>query len=116
MDIAGLHVSVSSTKVDPKCSPINCDPQTRKDHDEKNQRVEVVAATSMVKLDQVTGHGCALHEVRHIKCVASKTTESVCQSKGEERRGAICCIEDEEAAMDTLIGHVIFDPVMDTYK
>ena len=42
--------------------------------------------------------------------------EKVCRSKGDEKRGAIRYIEDEEAATDVLIAHMVFDPLTDTYK
>ena len=42
--------------------------------------------------------------------------EMVCQSKGAEKRGAMRCIGDEEAAMDALIAHIVFEPATGTYK
>ena len=42
--------------------------------------------------------------------------EMVCQLKGTEKQCALRCIEDEEAAMDALIAHRVFDPATETYK
>ena len=42
--------------------------------------------------------------------------EMVCQSKGTEKLCALRCIGDEEAAMDALIAHIVFDSSTGTYK
>ena len=49
-------------------------------------------------------------------CGKENPFERICQSKGEEKQGAMQCIEDEEAAIDALIAHIVFDPVTRTYK
>ena len=41
------------------------------------------------------------------ECGKQNHFERVCQSKCDERRGAIRCIEDEETDMDALIAHVV---------
>ena len=49
-------------------------------------------------------------------CGKQNHFEMVCQSKGAEKRRALRCIGDEEAAMDALIVHIVFDPATGTYK
>ena len=49
-------------------------------------------------------------------CGKQSHFERVCRSKGEEKQGAMRCSEDGEAAMDTLIVHIVFYPAILTYK
>ena len=49
-------------------------------------------------------------------CSKQNHFEGVCQSKGRVKQGAIWCSEDEEAVMDALIAHMIFDPATNAYK
>ena len=42
--------------------------------------------------------------------------KKVCRSKGENKRGAIWSFEDEEATIESLITHVLFNPITSTYK
>ena len=49
-------------------------------------------------------------------CGKQNHFERVWQLKGDEKRGAMRCIEDEEAAMDVLIAHIVFGPATGTYK
>ena len=39
-----------------------------------------------------------------------------CQSKGDDKQGIIWYFEDEEASIDSLVVHLVFDPATDTYK
>ena len=74
-DIAGLQMSAYRRQR--RIQNADRDPQTRKDHENKTPartRVEFAVATSMVELNQMTGHGCALRGVRHTKHVANKIT------------------------------------------
>ena len=49
-------------------------------------------------------------------CGKQNHFEMVCQSKGADKRGAMQCIGDDEAAMDALIAHIVFDPATGIYK
>ena len=49
-------------------------------------------------------------------CGKENHVEGVCQSKGRVRQGAVWSPEDEEAVMDALIAHMVFDPATNTYK
>ena len=49
-------------------------------------------------------------------CGKQNHLERVCQLKGNEKQGAIWCIEDGEASMDALIVHVVFNPITDTNR
>ena len=49
-------------------------------------------------------------------CGKENHVEGVCQSKGRVRQGAVWSPEDEEAVMDALIAHIVFDPATNTYK
>ena len=71
----------------------------------------------MVELDQATSHGCCHTWVQACKACGKKNHfERVCQSKGNEKWGAIQYIKNEEAAMDAHIAHVVSDPATDNYK
>ena len=43
-------------------------------HNSNLMCVEIVVATGMVELEQVTNCGCVPHEVKHAMCVVSRTT------------------------------------------
>ena len=49
-------------------------------------------------------------------CGKENHVEGVCQSKGRVKQGAVWSPEDEEAVMDALIAHMVFDPATNTYK
>ena len=49
-------------------------------------------------------------------CGKENHFEGVCQSKGRVKQGAIWSSEDEEAVIDALIAHLIFDLATNTYK
>ena len=49
-------------------------------------------------------------------CSKQNLFKGVCQSKGRVKQGAIWSSEDEEAVMDALIAHMIFDPATNTYR
>ena len=49
-------------------------------------------------------------------CGKENHIEGVCQSKGRVKQGAVWSPEDEEAVMDALIAHMVFDPATNTYK
>ena len=49
-------------------------------------------------------------------CSKQNHFEMVCQLKGAEKRGAMRYLGDEEAAMDALIAHIVFDSATGTYK
>ena len=49
-------------------------------------------------------------------CGKENHVEGVCQSKGRVRQGSVWSPEDEEAVMDALIAHMVFDPATNTYK
>ena len=74
--------------------------------------VEAVVVTDMVELDQVIGQMCPAWGQTCRACGKQNHFERVCQSKGEEKWGAMRCIKDEEAT----IVHIVFDPAMGTYK
>ena len=69
-------------------------------------RVEAAVVANMVELDQVIRHGCALHGT-------SKTTLRGSASRRAKRNKVLC---DEEAAMNALIAHIVFDSATGTYK
>ena len=69
----------------------------------------------MVRLGQVTNHECVLHGSNRA-CSKQNHFEGVCQSKGRIKQGAIWSSEDEEAVMDALIAHMIFDPATNAYR
>ena len=50
----------------------------------------------------------------NIQCLTRGTT--LCQSKDDDKQGAIRCFKDEKAAMNALIAHVVFEPATDTFK
>ena len=73
-----------------------------------------VVATNMVELKQLTDCGCVLHGVKHATHVASRTTsQKSANQKGNNKQGTRWCFKDEEATIDVLIVHVVFDPVID---
>ena len=61
----------------PKIQPAQTLPTTVEtwwEHNPNVMHAEVVVATGMVGLEEVTGHGCVLHGVKPAKLVANGTT------------------------------------------
>ena len=49
-------------------------------------------------------------------CGEQNNFEKVCQSKGDDKWGAIQSFKDKEATMNTLMAQLIFKPATDTYR
>ena len=104
-DIAGLQMSAYR--------------QQRRAQDTKGWRLKQDPSKMRVEveLDQVIGHRYTLHGARMCRaCGKQNNFKRVCQLKGKEKQGTMQCIEDEEATLNPLIAHIVFNPVTWTYK
>ena len=104
----------------PNHSLINCYPQTWKDHDgnatwqnacrvcssHQHGRAE---SGDKPQIGSAWGQTCKV-------CGKQNHFERVCQSKVNEKRGAIWYIKKEEDVMEALIMHIVFDLAANTYK